>query len=264
MTPGQRPSKALLAEDEALVGHKRFMPVANGAHIITTAHLTTTDDVGTVAQITKAQRMLSEARSIAEFRELRDFSTSLRAWARARGLGVESENEVAEFILRSERGAGKELIRMSEAGERSGRGWPKGVPHDEQGRIPEGPRTWDQGVTLADLGVSNQDASYWMALAVMQDDAFEAAVAEALKPGPDGRVRRLSKMSFYREAGRAKDGLRQRQDDPVAPFEELRAHCEWFLHEGLSQFAPDDVVGVGKLGVRLVKAARSEMDRRGL
>lgn len=216
-------------------------------------------------RLSQAHRMLSEARSVADYRDLRDYSTSLRAWARARGLGIESENQAAEFILRAERGVGQELTRMRVAGERSGRGWPKGVPHDEHGRIPAGPGLWEKAVRLSDLGISPQDSSYWQALAAMQDDAFEAAIADALKPGPDGQVRRLSKAVLYRLSRRGPSHHDAPvKNDPVAPFEELRVHIAGFLAGGIDRLSPDDVVGVGKLGVRLVKAARAEMDRRGL
>lgn len=219
-----------------------------------------------IERLSQAQRMLAEARDVADFRDLRDYSTTMRAWARSRGLGVESENQAAEFILRAERGAGKELARMAEAGERVGRGFPKGVPHDEHGRVPVGPGLWERGVNLASLGISRQDASYWMALAAMQDDAFDEAIARALKPGPDGRVRRLSKMEIYRQSVPRGPNLSDApmNDDPVAPFEMLRAQIVGFLAAGINRLSPDDVIGVGKLGIRLVKAARAEMDRRGL
>jgi hypothetical protein len=224
--------------------------------------MTTSEPVALIPdELSNAARMLAEARSIVDFRNLRDFASSLRTWARARRLGVEAENEAAVFVLRAERGAGQELARMAASGERSGRGWPKGVPHDDDGRVPEGPGTWDKAVRLTDLGISGQQASEWQRLAMVDDGHFERMIAEALAPSSDGRVSRIAKRRFYPwpEYGHKASAPK---NDPLTPLFLLRTYADQVIGSSLARLPSSDVSDIGKIGVRLVKAARAELDSR--
>lgn len=203
--------------------------------------------------------MLAEARDFSDFKALRDWATTLRAYGRARGLGIEAENEAAEYVLRAERGAGAELIRMVETGERPQRGglW-KGVAHDADGRVPRGPLSQDNApwkTTLRKLGISGNDAMDWQRLARIPDQDFENLLKTARRMG------RVSKARFYQRV----TGTLRRSDyqgsDPFG-FESFRAAAKFLLDEGLRKLSPDDLNTTGKLAVELVKATRAEMDRR--
>lgn len=217
------------------------------------------------AEIADAERMLAGAKSIADLTDLRGVASGLRSWAKSRHLGIEAENAAAVFILRVERAAGAELARMAASGERSGRGWPKGVPHDESGRIPNGPGAWDQGVTLTDLGISRTSAANWQRLAMVSDEHFERMIAAALEPSPDGRVNRIAKKRFYPwpEGERRSADASYRKDDPLTPLFHLRTYADQVIGSSLARLSSEDLTEIGKIGVRLVRAARAELDTRG-
>jgi len=59
---------------------------------------------------------LANAESIADLKEVRDMALAARSWAKARGLGIQSENEAAEYILRAERRIGLALVALREDG----------------------------------------------------------------------------------------------------------------------------------------------------
>ena len=135
--------------------------------------------------LTEADRALALATSIPEVRELRDQFTAAKAWARSRGLGVESENKATEYILRAERKIGAELIRMLEAGERVSRA---------DGRQSMSPQTGDiKPETYQSLGIDWRDGGKWQRVALISDDEFE----ERIRKSKDGRER-IAKFNFYR------------------------------------------------------------------
>lgn len=134
--------------------------------------------------LTNAQRMLAEAKTIPEIKAARDAATGAKAWVKSRGLGVESENEASEYILRAERKIGLELIRMGEVGERalSGGAWSS---RDKSGPVPL--------LTLSDLGIDrNGDATDWQRLARLPEDIFERMLG-----GAKANRERLAKVNFY-------------------------------------------------------------------
>jgi hypothetical protein len=75
-------------------------------------------------QISIAQRALGEAKTLPDIKAVRDTAETLRAGARARQMGIETENTAAEIVVRAERKMGAELLRMKWFGERDpgGRG----------------------------------------------------------------------------------------------------------------------------------------------
>jgi hypothetical protein len=227
-----------------------------------TAALDTADNEGAVARLTQAQRMLAEARTLSDFHGLRDFASSLRSWAQSRHLGVEAENAAAVFILRAERAAGQELIRMG--GQRAVKGRFVGDQPRVKGRIVKGGGS--DLPTLADLGISPTASANWQRLATVSDEHFERMIAEALAPASDGSVSRIAKKRFYPwpEDHREYRETTYRKDDPLTPLFHLRTYADQVIGSSLARLSRDDLVAIGKLGVRLVKAARAEMDRRGL
>jgi len=69
---------------------------------------------------------LANAETIEDLRGVRDMASAARAWAKARGLGIQSENEASEYILRAERRIGQNLISLREDGLFSIRGMQSG------------------------------------------------------------------------------------------------------------------------------------------
>jgi hypothetical protein len=98
-----------------------------------------------------------------------------RTWAKTRGLGIELENEAAEYVIRAERGAGAELRRMAEAGERliGGSGGNRYVSAEEARR--KTPVT----TTLADLGIQHHQSQNWQRVAALPQEDFEERLADA-------------------------------------------------------------------------------------
>lgn len=213
------------------------------------------------AELSKAERMLAEARSIADLRELRDFASSLRAWAQSRHLGVEAENTAAVFILRAERAAGQELIRMAEGGQRAVKGRFVGDQPRVKGRIAKGGGS--DLPTLAQLGISPTASANWQRLATVSDEHFERMLADALAAGADGTVSRIAKKRFYPwPEDRREYAGEHRKDDPLTPLFHLRTYADQVIGSSLVRLSSEDVSEIGKIGVRLVKAARAELDSR--
>ena len=205
------------------------------------------------AELSVAERKLAEARSIGDLQELADFATSLRAWAKSRHLGIEAENEAAVFILRAERGIGAELRRMMEDGTRA--------THGARGGVPS--RGWDgERPTLKMLGISRSQAQRFQSLAYIDDAEFERRLAERLAPSPDGKVERLAKSTFYWTPRPHVVG-RGVAHDPLTPWLLLRTYASKVIESSMARLSSEDVSEIGKIGVRLVKAARAELDSRG-
>jgi hypothetical protein len=159
----------------------------------------------------KAQQALAEAKTIPELKAARDAATGAKAWVKSRGLGIESENEAAEYIVRAERRIGAELIRMAETGERNTGGLPLGAETkpledlSDNGRwerqraqakartlVADGDQTQK---TLASLGITKSDSQRWQLLARLPEDLFERILAHN-KAARD----RIAKVDFYRAA----------------------------------------------------------------
>jgi hypothetical protein len=78
-----------------------------------------------------------------------------------------AEQRAAEIRRRAERRAGELLSKMPKAKPPSGKGQAKNDRRSSQ--ATDGPRT------LADLGISTQQASQWQRVAAMPEPEFEAA-----------------------------------------------------------------------------------------
>ena len=151
-----------------------------------------TAPIGNLITVSAGTRALAEARTLDEIRDVRAFAEAMRAGAKQRGLGIATENEAAELVVRSERKMGAELTSMKgsgalitskQAGER-GVARRRGVEEQEHG-----------GLTYADLGISyNEHPERWVQLATIPNDAFEEIMQE-VRELPDVR---LSRVDFIR------------------------------------------------------------------
>ena len=138
-----------------------------------------------LATLSNAQRMLAEAKTLDELRDVRDFAEGAKAWAKARGLGIEAENQASEVVLRAERTIGRMLLDARAAGEIASVG----------GTISFEVLIKSLGLpTLADI-LPDVDVHYiadWQRAARLADDKFEFMIEAALKEG-----RRIAKTNFY-------------------------------------------------------------------
>ena len=169
-----------------------------------------------IAPIDPIRQALATAKDIPDLKGVRDMATAARAWAKARSMGVEAENDASEYILRAERRIGQALIRMAETGERSSGRLLGGTAHGKPIYRDE------QAVTLDDLGISNQDSTRWRAVAAIPDDTFEHMLREA-------RLlrERIAKVNFYRTPNKPREVVIETAEDPG--FGTLRAGAYYLL-----------------------------------
>jgi hypothetical protein len=193
-----------------------------------------TDDLETaLAPITQAQRALAEAITLDDFRALIAQGEGLRAWAEAIGKGEQAEAPISEFILRAERGAGKELVRMAEAGERASGGTFAGKRRGHGRHQPAERKPVD---TLATLGIPRYRAQMYQRLARAWGDAqFEEKLAYVKTLGA-----RIAKVDFYRgpkqAAKRDAEAVREAKQEKVstgsfAAFEKAAADLLSEMHQ---------------------------------
>ena len=194
-------------------------------------------------EITEADRALALAASVPELTDLHDKFTTAKTWAKTRGLGVDAENKAAEYILRTERKIGAELIRMLEAGERQ----TVGRPEIESSRLDSLPNR-------ATLGVDSNQARDWQRLARMPEDVFETMLAEV-----KATRERIAKINFYAASRPV------RIDDPAPERPDTLGYA-------LLQEAANDLLGwqVDDAGVgsatenKLLRLATDELAQVGL
>jgi len=216
--------------------------------------------------ITQAQRMLAEAKTLDELKSLRDYATGAKAWAKARGLGIETENEAAEVVLRAERGIGSmlsELEKLKLYGPGAAlAGSKRGARADQRhgGSAPVIERR-PGVITNEDLGIRSQEAIDFKLAALVPEDKFEAMLREVR-----AHVKRLAKVNFYR-AGRREKGLPERPTPEDKGFITFRAGAHQLLgwevdgegngkasRNGLLTLPVDELVQVAHLVKALAEA----------
>jgi hypothetical protein len=198
-----------------------------------------------ITPITEARRMLSEATTVPSLVNLHDFATTAKAWARARGMGVEAENEATEIILRVERKMGSLLLsipRLSFA-ERQERHLPTS---DRSQQTP-------LNAVLSEMGLhaKSREAFDFQRLASIEEERFEAMLAAARSGG------RVAKVNFYTaiaKADKRRSGTTERSESADPSFDAIiRARnvvLGWDVDEeggegptknGLMQLADDEL-----------------------
>lgn len=146
-----------------------------------------------LAVITNAQRALSEAKTIPEIKAARDAATGAKAWVKSRGLGIESENEASEYILRAERRIGLALIRMGESGERLTTKGPRPFQGNRFTGVVVASDT--RPLNFEQIGIKPYEAGNWQRLARLPEDTFERMLG-----GARANRERLAKVNFYTAA----------------------------------------------------------------
>lgn len=144
-----------------------------------------------LALISAARQALDAARTLPDMKAVRDTAETLRAYAKARGMGIESENMAAEIRLRAERMIGAELMRMLRDGERANPARLGGLNRYGAAVIPDDERL----PVLADLGVTYNQSNDWQKLGRLDDPTFEGVIGRAYSLD-----RRLARIDFARVA----------------------------------------------------------------
>ncbi len=152
--------------------------------------------------------MLAEAKTLPDLRALRDYATGAKAWAKARGLGIEAENEATEVILRSEREIGKNLDHLRAEGKLATQGsWrvrPGGKGNQNKNVVASDVLHYDE------IGVTRQQADDFRKLSSIEDERFEAMLRMGKATG------RIAKVNFYSAIDRA-DKARRGVETSVTP-----------------------------------------------
>ena len=205
------------------------------------------------------RRALAEAASFGDLKSVRDMARAARAWAKARGLGVESENDATEYVFRSERGLGVLLSDLEKKGLYGMGAVQRGAKHT----VRKGPVTdrVEGVVTNAELGLRPQDAINCRLSAAMPDEEFEDLLRRARLPDKDGRVRRLSKLDFYKRDHKAPK-TRSRETPENTGFiqfrDGVRSLLGWqddaFTSNGLLTLPDDELVQIAECVKALIAA----------
>lgn len=117
-----------------------------------------------IAKLEQVNRLLAECKTMPQAKHYRDMGEAARLFARMNGLGLEAQNNAAEFKLRSERRLGEMLKQMELRAGRPGKKNATGTSSISQ---------------LKALGISQNQSSHWQQLAAVPARRFEGYLAHA-------------------------------------------------------------------------------------
>jgi hypothetical protein len=130
-----------------------------------------------LAVLSIAQRALSQAKTLKEVKELRDKAECARYYAQRARLGLEKQNQCAEFKLNCERKAGRLLMEL---------GVMPGRPRKKSSR---------QANILADLGVNKSQSARWQQEARVPKELLELYVASTRTEGKEITAKGLIRLA---------------------------------------------------------------------
>jgi len=165
-----------------------------------------------LTKLNKARQALAEAKTLDEIKEIKDIAIAVKAYAKAKGLGREMQNEAAEIEIRAIREMGKLIREKQEAGEIATRnnnpGTFTGVPQENTRK------------TLSDIGVSRKESSTSKNLAAIDDNKFEEIIQETIS-----EKKPLTKTKILREA--AKEKVQKSPEIPEGKYRIIYADPPW-------------------------------------
>lgn len=123
-------------------------------------------------KLSRARQALSEAKSLDEIKEIKDVAKAAKAYAIAKGMGIEMKNEAAEIEIRAERKIG-ELLKVM----------PKARGGDRGNQYTGGKVAADDLATLSNLGITKDQSSVSQKLAVIEEDDFEEVIYDIKSDG---------------------------------------------------------------------------------
>jgi hypothetical protein len=184
---------------------------------------------------------LSQAKTLQEVKVLRDKAESARYYAQRARLGLEKQNQCAQFKLHCERKAGRLLMEL---------GVMPGRPRKKSSR---------QAIILADLGVNKSQSARWQQEARVPEELLELYVASARAERKEitaqglirlARQQRVTAMNCVNDVAKAKrrpqfnvaipeDGPKCLAGDTMAIVVDLLNHHE-LLTESLREYCEQE------------------------
>jgi hypothetical protein len=170
-----------------------------------------------LAVLGEAHRSLSLAQTVEEVKALRDKAEAARKYAQCARLGLEKQNQCAEFKLSCERKAGRLLIELGIGPGRPGR---KKKSHHR--------------TILEDLGINKNQSSRWQRVAQIPEELLQHYIVMALKSGIE-----ITSQGLLRLAQRKRDAeavcrtatcgakARRRQERAASVIDEPRSSNEF-------------------------------------
>uniref|UniRef100_A0A6M3LAH4 Putative methyltransferase n=1 Tax=viral metagenome TaxID=1070528 RepID=A0A6M3LAH4_9ZZZZ len=143
---------------------------------------------GDLIQVSKIKRMLAECTDLRQIKSIRDQAEALRQYAKVADESLDIQNSGAEIKLRAERRGGELLRAMEKA---------KGT----RGQLSGGTTVVPPGnsPTLADLGLSKNQASRWQKEAAVDEKTFETFVTETKEAEKELTTSGLLKLARRQE-----------------------------------------------------------------
>lgn len=200
--------------------------------------------LATIAPLQQALALATEAGDIEGLRDVAAMATALQKGARARGMGIESENQAAEIILRAERSIGHAIELLKESGQ-FGKAWARGVPPTNKGAavtttgVREDHRDRNEVVLLKDLGLSWDQSKNFQRLAKLPESVFEDKLATFKEIGS-----RIAKIDFYRLVNQPEKVKREATTAIVA---DQRAEADTSVFAKFENAASDLIEGMDQL-----------------
>lgn len=169
-------------------------------------------DTGALAQISQARRFLEQAKDLTDIKAVKDMAEAARLYARARRLGLETENAAAEIKVRADRKLGETLATTAKN---------RGGQPEQRGSTPT-PRVGVEqpAPTLAELGISHNESSNAQAIASLPDDVFEDVITETKEAGKPLATKPLVREGRKRKRDAAGAAMHRSRADPRPPAEQ--------------------------------------------
>ena len=163
-------------------------------------------ETGALAQISQARRFLEQAKDLTDIRAVRDMADAARLYARARHLGLETENAAAEVKVRADRKLG-EVLSESE----------KQKPGQYQQRCAE--VTVAIPPTLAELGLTKRESSDAQAVAALPESDFEQIISATKEAGKSLTTKPIATEGRKRKKAKSNASMSRSRTAPRTPAE---------------------------------------------
>jgi N6-adenosine-specific RNA methylase IME4 len=176
-----------------------------------------------LAKLNIARQALAEAKTLEDIKQIKDIAVAVRAYAQAKGLGIEMKNEASEIEIRAIREMGRLIQEKQEKGEiaRQGQSYGNGSC-----TTPE----HEQPGTLTEIGVTRKESSTSKNLASIPDLKFEEILNGFLDEGKP-----LTKTAMLREI--AKDSVDISVVIPEGVYRVIYADPPW-RYSDKKEYAP--------------------------
>ena len=148
------------------------------------------NEILAIQKLSFARNALSEAKNLQEIKHIKDIAVAVKAYATAKGLGIEMKNEASEVEIRAIREMGKLLKQKQEAGEIAKKG------ENQSNLVTEGNKVKK---TLPEIGITRKESSTSKNLSSLPDNEFENIVNEIIES-----KKPLTKTAVLRNIAREK------------------------------------------------------------